>query len=229
MEHAIFGRLNHIVVANGECEGKLIFRNGTKNTINIPPSNRTGDIFPISTMLNAANINSLNDPSGSGSSFRYDGALIVVVITYTNYVAKPSKLHYTYKLYEIPKQDVVSFQPSQQESVNATVQRNWYGIRFVFLVVGQIGVFDFPTLLTSLVNGTVLIKLATVMVDMLILYIMPEKQHYSKHKFETADAMQKQAEKERSTTSPFKNSVSSEPLYKDPDDYGTMSYSNSKL
>eukprot|EP00026_Physarum_polycephalum_P013184 Phypoly_transcript_13561.p1 GENE.Phypoly_transcript_13561~~Phypoly_transcript_13561.p1 ORF type:complete len:111 (+),score=13.18 Phypoly_transcript_13561:633-965(+) len=66
------------------------------------------------------------------------------------------------------------------------MQRNWYGVRFVFLVVGQIGVFDFPTLLTSLVNGMVLIKLATVMVDMLILYIMPEKQEYTKHKFETA-------------------------------------------
>ena len=37
MEHAIFGRLNRIVVTNAECDGKLLFRNGSKNTIDMRP------------------------------------------------------------------------------------------------------------------------------------------------------------------------------------------------
>eukprot|EP00026_Physarum_polycephalum_P006133 Phypoly_transcript_06174.p1 GENE.Phypoly_transcript_06174~~Phypoly_transcript_06174.p1 ORF type:complete len:376 (+),score=27.30 Phypoly_transcript_06174:74-1201(+) len=179
MEHAIFGHLTDLVVSNADCNGKMLFRNGSKNAIIFKPDNRTGDILPISTLLDAANIKSLDAPSGLGSSYRYDGVLIVVVITYKNYITQPMKLHYTYQFYEIPKQDVVNQEPSTQVSENSTMQRNWYGVRFVFLVVGQIGVFDFPTLLTSLVNGMVLIKLATVMVDMLILYIMPEKQEYT--------------------------------------------------
>ena len=31
-----------------------------------------------------------------GSSYRYDGVLIVAVVTYKNYITKPTQLHYTY-------------------------------------------------------------------------------------------------------------------------------------
>jgi len=43
---------------------------------------------------------------------------------------------------------------------------------------GTIGVFDFPTLLTSIVNGLVLLKVASVIVDLMLLYVMPEKSLY---------------------------------------------------
>jgi len=181
MEHAIFGRENEILVGNFDCDGELISRDGLNIIFDDP--NRAGDIITLQTALNAAGISSLDDASGLGNSFRYDGALIVAVVSYTNYATKPSKFHYTYELHHMPKQDVVSMQPSTTVE-GGTVQRNWYGVRVVFLVVGSIGYFDFLTLLTALVSGMVLIKVASVIVDMMILYILPQKRVYSKHKYE---------------------------------------------
>jgi len=185
MEHAIFGRQNEILVANFDCDGEFMLRNGTKNPINFN-YNRTGDIVDMQTIINAADIPSLDDPSGLGNSYRYDGVLIVAVITYTNYVTEPKKFKYTYQFYLMPKQDVISMQPSQVVP-GGTMQRNWYGVHVIFMVVGSIGYFDFPTLLTSLVSGLVLIKLATVVVDMMLLYVLPAKQIYTKHKYEYPD------------------------------------------
>jgi len=188
MEHAIFGRENQILVSNFECEGKLILRNTSKakGSFEFHDPTRTGDILPIKSLLEAATVPSLDAPSGLGGSYRYDGVLLVAVVTYTNYVTRPSKFHYTYELFSIPKQDVVSMQPTEAVRDGLTMQRNWYGVRILFLVVGSIGAFDFPTLLTSLVSGLVLIKLATVAVDMMLLYILPDKRMYTKHKFELA-------------------------------------------
>jgi len=182
MEHAIFGRQNNILVSNFNCEGKMIMPNGQDIAFNEP--NRTGDILSVQTIVNAADIASLDDSSGLGSSYRYDGLLIVAVVTYNNYVTRPSKFHYMYELYAMPNQDVISMQPTEVLPGGTTRQRNWYGVRVIFLVVGEIGFFDFPTLLTSLVNGLVLIKVATVIVDLMLLYILPSKKLYTKHKFE---------------------------------------------
>jgi len=202
MEHAIFGRQNQILVANFDCDGKYLLRNGSKNTIDFNYA-RTGDILDMETILNSADISSLDDASGLGSSYRYDGVLLVTVITYTNYVTEPKKFKYTYQSYVMPKQDVISMQPSQ-DVPGGTMQRNWYGVRIIFMVVGSIGYFDFPTLLTSLVNGFVLIKLATVVVDMLLLYILPAKRLYAKHKFELPEVYERPPSvRQSSTTATF--------------------------
>lgn len=202
MEHAIFGRQNEILVANFDCDGKFLLRNGSKNDI---PFNyaRTGDILPMQTIINGAGIAGLDEPSGLGSSYRYDGLLLVAVITYTNYVTEPKKFKYTYQLYSMPKQDVISMQPSQ-DVPGGTMQRNWYGVRIIFMVVGSIGYFDFPTLLTSLVNGLVLIKVATVVVDMMLLYILPDKRIYTRHKFELPEVF----DRPRSTINPSTSTAS---------------------
>jgi len=189
MEHSIFGRQTELLVANFNCDGKMELRNGSKATIPFdqPYPNRTGDILDMQTIMNAANVASLDGSSGLGHSYRYDGALIVAVVNYENYITDPKRLYYTYKLYVMPDQDVISMEPSKVLPDGTTVQRNWYGVRVLFMVVGLIGVFDFPTLLTSLVNGMVLIKVSTVIVDLIILYIMPSKKVYSAHKFESTE------------------------------------------
>lgn len=42
----------------------------------------------------------------------------------------------------------------------------------------MVGKFDFPSLLTALVNGVVLVKVAATVVDLLLLHIMPDKALY---------------------------------------------------
>jgi len=188
MEHAIFGRQNEILVSNVDCDGKLLFRNGSSQSISFTDKSRTGDIVPLQTILNAADVSSLDAASGRGSSFRYDGAALVAVVEYENSVTDPKKFYYTYKFYLMPNQDVVNMQPSQATiQAGVSVQRNWYGVRIIFMVVGAIGAFDFPTLLTSLMSGLVLINVATVIVDLMLLHIMPAKKTYAKHKFDVAE------------------------------------------
>jgi len=184
MEHAIFGRQNQLLISNWECEGVIMYKNGSKFTFT--DLNRTGDIMTIRTVLDAVGVASLDDASGVGNSLRYDGLLVIAVVTYNNYVLHPTKFHYTYQFFSVPLQDVISMQPSYSVP-GGTLQRNWYGVRILYLVVGTIGNFDFVTLLTSLVSGMVLIKVATVIVDILLLYFLPEKKLYSKHKFEYAE------------------------------------------
>jgi len=191
MEHAVFGRQNQILVSNFQCDGTLIFRNGTKQTMSFNDPSRTGDIIDVTTLINSAGVNSLNDASGVGSSYRYDGLLIVSVISYQNYVTKPTSYYYTYENYAMPLQDVLTMQPSVNVP-GGTMQRNWYGVRVLFMVVGSIGLFDFLTLLTSLVSGFVLIKLASVVVDILLLYALPAKRVYSRHKYELAEEEKKE-------------------------------------
>lgn len=197
MEHAVFGRLNELVLSNVDCEGSIIFHS-SHPAVKFNDKTRTGDTVPLSTLLTASDIK-LDDPSGLGKSFRYDGALIVVVVTYTNDITNPNKLKYTYEFFNIPKQDVVAKQPISA-TPEGNIQKNWNGVRFVFMIVGSIGVFDFPTLLTSLVAGTVLLSVATTVVDMLMQHIMPDKKYYSDHKFEETCQMTK-FRKERENSS----------------------------
>jgi len=60
-----------------------------------------------------------------------------------------------------------------------------YGLRFVFLVAGTGGKFDFVTMVTSLGSGIALLSIATVIIDIMLVYIVPRKDVYKVHKFES--------------------------------------------
>lgn len=188
IEHAVFGRQNKITVTNRDSNGKLRFKDKKREVIRFTEDDREGDIFSIQTLLEAADVHSLDQPSGQagGGSFRYDGVLLMVIVEYYNTYRDNDKLHYTYTVYRIPNVNVIAQQPSQSVPGGYT-QRSWYGIRVIFAVSGSVGKFDFPTLLTALVSGAVLVKVAATVVDLLLLYIMPDKLLYRKHKFEVTD------------------------------------------
>ncbi len=104
---------------------------------------------------------------------------------------------FRYDFVHVPYVEAIGQGPSVQVPGGLS-QRSWYGIRVIFLVVGMpnqlrklaqvvadkylvgtLGVFDFPTLLTALVNGLVLLKVATVVADALLLYFLPLRSIYT--------------------------------------------------
>jgi hypothetical protein len=48
---------------------------------------------------------------------------------------------------------------------------------------GTIGVFSFITLLINLVSGIVLVRVATTVVDLVAIRLLPQKNHYKYYKF----------------------------------------------
>jgi hypothetical protein len=59
--------------------------------------------------------------------------------------------------------------------------------RFVFLVSGQGQKFDFAMLATSVGSGLALLSIASVTVDILLLYIIPRKKVYRTVKIQEAE------------------------------------------
>lgn len=186
-EHAIFGHQNNIATTNANLKGEFTYQTGY--TEHLPSDPTLRDYFTLSQIIDAAGKPDLDVASGltgSTGSLRYDGLLIITTVEYSNRVSNPKELKYDYKFYTIPDVNVISQEPTKPVAGGLS-QRSWYGVRLVFLVIGSIGKFDFPTLLTSLVNGLVLVKVATTIVDLLILYIMPDKNIYKRHKFEVTE------------------------------------------
>lgn len=61
---------------------------------------------------------------------------------------------------------------------------NRHGLRIVFVQTGLIGAFSFITLLVNLVSGVVLIKVATTIVDLVAIRLLPQRSYYKQYKYE---------------------------------------------
>jgi hypothetical protein len=197
IEHAVFGRQNRITVTNKDSPGTLHYANkhfkdpdDEQVQADLKNVSRKGDIFKISTILAAANIHSLDDDAQidpeQNNTYRYEGVLLIMVVDYTNYKYSTEELQYDYFVYQIPGVSVIAQAPSVRTPDGYT-QRTWYGVRVIFALAGTVGRFDFPSLLTALVSGAVLVTAATTVVDLLLLYFMPDKDRYRKHKYEITE------------------------------------------
>ena len=67
------------------------------------------------------------------------------------------------------------------DAINRTIS-NRHGIRVVFRQIGEVGRFDAQTFLINLVTALGLLAAATTFVDMLMVYVLPQKLLYSKAK-----------------------------------------------
>lgn len=64
---------------------------------------------------------------------------------------------------------------------------NRHGIRLVFLVTGTLSKFDFTTLLIQLTTSLALYKVAVLVVDLIAIYLMPQRKHYRDYKYELTE------------------------------------------
>eukprot|EP01119_Soliformovum_irregulare_P002605 TRINITY_DN12853_c0_g1_i1.p1 TRINITY_DN12853_c0_g1~~TRINITY_DN12853_c0_g1_i1.p1 ORF type:complete len:378 (-),score=90.86 TRINITY_DN12853_c0_g1_i1:39-1172(-) len=184
IDHVVYGLQNHFAKRSVQMKGEVWQDN--KKSYELDP-NRVGDIFTIGQLLQYANVTSLDVPSGvagSTGSLRYDGVQLVLIIEYSNRASQPTELKYRYSLTQIPNVDTARFEGS-----TSTVATNRHGIDIIIVQTGLIGQFSFPALLSAIVGGLVLMSIATTIVDLLAIYILPQKDVYGQSKFQMTKEM----------------------------------------
>eukprot|EP01088_Endostelium_zonatum_P014209 TRINITY_DN3014_c0_g1_i1.p1 TRINITY_DN3014_c0_g1~~TRINITY_DN3014_c0_g1_i1.p1 ORF type:complete len:388 (+),score=55.68 TRINITY_DN3014_c0_g1_i1:74-1237(+) len=164
--------------------GELIGYNGP-----LPAGNQVGqegkyDILNLGTIIQAAGVD-LDAQGIESQSNRYDGIVLLFFIEYSNtYTFNTGNIRYQYKVRAVENAEFKSMQPIYTKNVNAVNVYNRHGPRIIFLQTGQLGVFDFPTLLLSFVSGLGLLTISTLIVDLVVLRIMPKTRHlYSQYKY----------------------------------------------
>ena len=143
----------------------------------------------MSNLLTAAgaNLDALSTAPGAngttGETYRSSGIIIVIVIEYKNVQFEKDKFAYVYLPRVIDGNEYKAVE-SLYQSDGSYILKERHGIRLVFQQHGEIGEFSFISLLTNIVAAFALFKVATIVVEILMLNIVPEKRVYEKAKFE---------------------------------------------
>eukprot|EP00296_Roombia_truncata_P007733 JP446185.1.p1 GENE.JP446185.1~~JP446185.1.p1 ORF type:complete len:408 (+),score=87.64 JP446185.1:30-1253(+) len=142
---------------------------GVKGAVDVHPD---GDFISVRNLLKAAHLD-LDDISTQTTDRepnRYAGLNIMVKIIFNNNGAA----EYAYQPEVLPAEAKLV----GEFGINYPYERrvhNQHGVRFKFVISGEIKMFDFKTLLLSFVSGLALTSLAALFVDTLITYVMPQK------------------------------------------------------
>lgn len=193
IEHSIRGKTTSISLRNGLMDGELISaidgktkRSWTNATRAIEYPRANGDILSVKQILEAAGVD-LEAPSfapaAEGEVNRSSGVVIVIVIDYENVPFKDNVIKYKYLPQVIDGAEYKVTETIFNDDNSYTI-KDRHGIRLVFQQYGQIGVFDFMALLTNLVAALALFKVATFLVELLMLKFLPQKDQYEQFKFE---------------------------------------------
>jgi len=145
------------------------------------------DILTLQAILNSANIASLDSPgfSNSSRSIRDDGMLLFCFITYSNtYTYSTSKYRYTYEFHLIEDTKFKIVEPIYLDDVSHRYIFNRHGVRIIFIQTGQLGKFDFQTTLLTFVSGIGLLTVATLVVDIIAVRLLPQRSKYSLMKYQ---------------------------------------------
>ncbi|CAG8636262.1 13263_t:CDS:2 [Cetraspora pellucida] len=197
IEHSVRGKITSIAIRNGILDGELVSHNGsvvktmtnaTRMSIN---PNADGDIFTIGEILSAAGAD-LDAPSTAPGAnktarelYRTSGIVIVIVIEYKN---NRKDITYRYIPQVIDGNEYKTVERIYNGTDGSITLVNRHGIRFVFQQHGTIGQFDLLTLLTNIVGGFALFKIAEFLVEFLMLMLLPEKEYYGIAKFQETNS-----------------------------------------
>ncbi|RIA99660.1 hypothetical protein C1645_746830 [Glomus cerebriforme] len=192
IEHSIRGKVNTISLRNGIMDGILL---DNKNNVVKTITNATraenkkvnGDIFTVKEILDAAgaDLDGLSFAPGSdpGEINRSSGIVIVIAIDYKNVRFTANEIRYKYRPQVIDGAEYKAVESIYNPDGSYTI-KDRHGIRLVFQQIGQIGTFDVISLLTNLVAALALFKVATTLVEILMLNVLPQKKHYEAFKYE---------------------------------------------
>ncbi|KAF2069905.1 hypothetical protein CYY_008776 [Polysphondylium violaceum] len=173
--------------------------NSKGKKITLTPPNIVGvvdqyDILTLDAILNAADIASLDSPgfSNSSRSIRDDGMLLFCFITYSNtFTYSTSKYRYTYEFHLIEDTKFKIVEPIYLDDVNHRYIFNRHGVRIIFIQTGQLGKFDFQTSLLTFVSGIGLLTVATLVVDIIAVRLLPQRNKYSMMKYQDSGLKRK--------------------------------------
>ncbi|KAG9289925.1 hypothetical protein G9A89_010231 [Geosiphon pyriformis] len=211
IEHSIRGKATSIGLRNGLMDGKLVNHKGkvlkswTNATRTADNPKADGDILTIRQILDAAgaDLDAISSAPGADSreTYRSSGLVIVVVIEYINVPFKDNVITYTYYPQMIDGNEYKTVE-SIYGGDKSYILKERHGIRLVFQQYGSIGVFDFITLLQNIVAGFALFSLATLIVEILMLQLLPEKKDYEEWKFETTQDFDQNRKEKRKHQKP---------------------------
>jgi len=192
IDHSIYAPHVGVEANARDLHGELLNQQGKVVQLDKPSVVGVGssDILEIQTLLDAAGVPSLDSASGTNSSIslRYDGIVLIVFLSYTNtYTYDLGKIKYSISAATISNTKFKSVQPIFTKNWDTRVLWNRHGLRMIFLQEGELGKFDFQTLLLSFVAGLGLITVSTVIVDIIAFYIVSSKQTYIEHRYEVAE------------------------------------------
>jgi hypothetical protein len=154
----------------------------------LPPSENV--FFTVGELLDAAGVgeglDAQHEDAAVGSTLRYDGVVLILVITYTNtypaFVATDS-IRYEIKVFRVRGSEF-KYEFAVPLTNGARIKRNTHGVRILFLQKGQLGRFSFQVLLVQLVSALALLKVATTIVDLIAVQLLPHKAYYKDLKYQ---------------------------------------------
>eukprot|EP01129_Flabellula_baltica_P000927 TRINITY_DN10859_c0_g1_i1.p1 TRINITY_DN10859_c0_g1~~TRINITY_DN10859_c0_g1_i1.p1 ORF type:complete len:392 (-),score=55.43 TRINITY_DN10859_c0_g1_i1:12-1133(-) len=175
-----------------ELNGKIVDQNGDEMDVNgsVTQIGVIGqpDIIEVGDLLKAAGVESLDEVSDLSDSetLRYSGPVLIVKISYSNKVTYDTTVvEYTISVNKLEKTEFKAVQPIFSKKIeNGRILWNRHGVRLLFEQVGEIGQFDFQTLLLTFITGLGLASLTSVVVDIVATKLCPARKTVSSHKYE---------------------------------------------
>ncbi|KAI9138325.1 hypothetical protein BKA69DRAFT_1092241 [Paraphysoderma sedebokerense] len=210
IEHSVKGMTTGVARSNKQMKGTLLASNGTTLMEWHPATDKDaeakyirqtpGDVITVQQLIEAAGLANLDefiDPEATNKeAIRYSGMVIVVFIEYDNRLSDPSSLKYKYRINKI----LGSEAKREEFMYNSTIAGSAatgnagalffkkHGLQIRFVQTGTIGEFSIMSLLSNLAGALALLKVASTLVDLLMLYALPQKTLYTDAKYEnTAD------------------------------------------
>jgi hypothetical protein len=181
----------------------------------------SADVIPLSLFLNASQVSLkfdmddiANDYLNTASeqvvpqSYRDFGIVMLLVVDYDNIDCywncvrgKEPCFTYSYQLSAITKiEDFVQETVYTAYPYNRTSMEK-RGVRVIGVISGQIGSFDFQVLLVQLTTSLALIKVATTVVDLIAIRLLPRKGLYKAAKYEVTEDFSDLTDKNKNSNS----------------------------
>jgi hypothetical protein len=155
----------------------------------LPPEENV--FFTLGELLDAAGVQDgleTRDSEEGSTSLRYDGVVLILVITYSNtypsFIATDT-IRYEIKVFRVRGAEF-KYEFAVPLSNGARIKRNTHGVRMLFLQKGQLGRFSFQVLLVQLVSALALLKVATTIVDLIAVQLLPHKAYYKDLKYQVS-------------------------------------------
>ncbi len=180
---------------NGGVPAECYIRPNT--TYDSHTGNTTGlDVFDVEVMLAVAGIDLDGTSPTNDRSIRYNGAAMVVNIRYQNWdYAVGTYLNFRSKHgdmctvpYEYELSSVLDTSSKRQTVVhtdfpNHRALLNEHGVRLFVLQTGSLAMPSLATLLIAVTSSLTLLAVSSTIVDMLAVYVLPEKKYYNGFKY----------------------------------------------
>jgi len=197
IEHSMISRVNFqksgndpkYAGSNRDMTGKLVDINGnTIATFGVGMDVMTVDLMLQAAGVNLSSVSDVVSDTGLPETYRFTGTLLLFTIEYSN-INSASTTEYTYSVSKFPHSETTLHQilyNADNSTIRQIYQRS--GVKFFFRQTGQIGRPDMQTAIIQLVSALGLLSVATLVVELFMLYLLPHKKEYMKYKFkETED------------------------------------------